>query len=362
MNFQSKLLYRKEFPELAFVKKKLGFKPETLMIAMVDKKLNSSLKDLNFKDWLKDFDHKVELEAGEYLKSVSNYIEVMKDLLKWTQDHSRQSAAVVGIGGGSVGDFAGFCASTAKRGLPLVHIPSTYIAAMDSAHGGKTALNFEGFKNQIGTFYPAQGVLLSKACLDTLPREEILSAYGEMAKMALIQGGGLYNSLKKVEEVDAEGLWRNLKTVVGVKNAIVKKDPYEQKGLRFVLNLGHTTGHVFESLYGIPHGQAVGLGLRFTAEWSAEKGYLNGKVAADVLDTLDRVLVSKELLHSQMLEVHYDKGYSHNDWKHALQRDKKAQGDQSLNFVFLKGLGKPFVQKAKVSDILKEMQRQGWIE
>ena len=115
----------------------------------------------------------------------------MKKIFRLVSCRSQRAVFAWSQSRGTVGDFAGFLASILKRGVPLIHIPTTLLAAMDSAHGGKTALNVREFKNQVGTFYPAHGILLVRSLFEELPAMQIRSAIGEMAKMALIEGGEL---------------------------------------------------------------------------------------------------------------------------------------------------------------------------
>ncbi len=183
-------------------------------------------------------------------------------------DVTRKSI-IINLGGGVVTDLGGFAAATFKRGIPYINIPTTLLGAVDASVGGKTAINFNGLKNQLGTFTKALASVISTVYLNTLPRQEILSGYAEMLKHGLLDDMGTFASLLKYNPVypdfDSESLLPLLKKSVSVKSRIVEADPLE-KGPRKALNLGHTAGHAIESFamkHGkpIPHGYAVAHGL-----------------------------------------------------------------------------------------------------
>ena len=164
-------------------------------------------------------------------------------------------------------DIGGFAGATFKRGIRFVNIPTTLLSAVDAAVGGKTGINFHGFKNEIGAFCEAEAVIISTRFLDTLSSEELLSGYAEMLKHGLISNVDTYNRLlaKDVANIDTDEMLQLLEESVMVKKRIVEEDPTE-KGIRRALNLGHTAGHAFESLAlqrksPIPHGYAVAWGL-----------------------------------------------------------------------------------------------------
>lgn len=178
-----------------------------------------------------------------------------------------RNSLVINIGGGVVTDMGGFAAATFKRGVAMVNVPTTLLSAVDAAVGGKTGINFNGFKNEIGSFYPAREVVISTCWFGTLPHEELLSGYAEMLKHGLLEGDEEVDMLLdyNIAEADAEKLLPLLRKSVEVKRRVVEEDPYEH-GIRKALNLGHTAGHAFESLalnsgVPVPHGYAVAWGL-----------------------------------------------------------------------------------------------------
>ncbi len=162
---RAKVEFLKKLPGRERLAESIGFKPEKYLV-VYDKKL---AKNEVVAKWLKEFALVYPVSAGEDLKDISSFASHVKKIFKLITPFSSRGICVVSLGGGSVGDFSGFLASVLKRGVPLVHVPSTLLAAVDSAHGGKTALNVSDFKNQIGTFYPADAILIVRSLFETCP-------------------------------------------------------------------------------------------------------------------------------------------------------------------------------------------------
>lgn len=206
----------------------------------------------------------ISIPAGEQYKSIETAIQVWKEMI--AAKATRQTV-LVNVGGGSVTDLGGFAASTFKRGMRFINIPTTILGAVDAAVGGKTGIDFSGLKNSIGTFQSATNVIISTCYFDTLPQEEFKSGFAEMLKHAMLSSHEDFSSLLNIDICSTD--WNNclplLEKSVTIKQNIVKTDPLE-KGLRRALNLGHTVGHAFESLTlqrnkPITHGHAVACGL-----------------------------------------------------------------------------------------------------
>ena len=179
---------------------------------------------------------------------------------------------VVALGGGVVGDLAGFCAATYQRGVPVVHVPTTLVAQVDSAYGGKTGVDLPDAKNYVGVYHQPAGVLVDPDTLATLPAEELAAGWVEVLKTALIAGGALWErvSASRGCEVDE----RTILDCARTKLAIVAADERDA-GQRQVLNLGHTVGHAIETATGYAryrHGEAVGLGLLAALRLSGRRG------------------------------------------------------------------------------------------
>ncbi|HEV2752491.1 MAG TPA: bifunctional shikimate kinase/3-dehydroquinate synthase [Solirubrobacteraceae bacterium] len=170
-----------------------------------------------------------------------------------------RAGRVLALGGGVVGDLAGFCAATYQRGVPVVHVPTTLVAQVDAAYGGKTGVDLPQAKNYVGAYHQPAGVHVVPSTLDTLPRTERAAGYAEVVKTALIAGGTLWARVERGEEVDAAMVLACART----KLAVVRADERDG-GRRQVLNLGHTVAHALETATGygaLRHGEAVGLGL-----------------------------------------------------------------------------------------------------
>ncbi|MCR4764924.1 MAG: 3-dehydroquinate synthase [Bacteroidaceae bacterium] len=208
--------------------------------------------------------HLITIGAGDVNKNLETLTNVWQAL---SDGGATRHSLMICLGGGMVTDLGGFAASTFKRGIKYINIPTTLLAMVDAAVGGKTAINFNGLKNEIGVFQPAFRVLLETDFLRTLDEHNLYSGYAEMLKHGLISNFETLNQLLAFDTADID--YALLKQLVGqsvsVKEDIVQKDPKEQ-GIRKALNLGHTVGHAFESLAlsqqrPILHGYAVAWGL-----------------------------------------------------------------------------------------------------
>ena len=337
---QSRLVYENTFPVIA----DLGSDP----FLIYDKSLE---KKKNFKKWIAGFEHRYGVPSGEGLKALEALPRHIQNISKLSSSLSARSMTIVVLGGGSVGDFGGFAASIYKRGIRLVHVPSTWLAAIDSAHGGKTALNLGGIKNQVGTFYPAEKIYLIKEILLEQPKIRAHEAFAEIYKAALLTGGRFWRKFSECEPT-SENLWKFLPDAIAAKYNIVKKDPFEASGHRHLLNFGHTMGHVFETIMQIPHGIAVNYGIRFALDWSQQKGLMSEKIKIEI----DHKLASGFLL-SPAVDGFLDKKY-HAQIVKTLNGDKKKVQGGKIRFVFCQKPGSFRIENVSVEDILQESRRQ----
>jgi shikimate kinase / 3-dehydroquinate synthase len=227
---------------------------------------------------------------------------------------------LVALGGGVVGDLAGFCAAAYQRGVPVVHVPTTLVAQVDSAYGGKTGVDLPAAKNYVGVYHQPAGVLVDPLTLDTLPAAELAAGWVEVLKTALIAGGELWASVAAGAEPDALMVF----ACARVKLAVVAADERDS-GRRQVLNLGHTVGHAIETASGYArfrHGEAVGLGLLAALRLSGQD------------ELRERVLT---LLEERNLPVRAD-GLDLEDVLAALARDKKRLAG-AVPFVLVRAPG-----------------------
>ena len=203
----------------------------------------------------------IEVKSGEHNKTISTCNYIWEKLIENQFD---KNSLLINLGGGVIGDMGGFCASTFKRGIHFIQIPTTLLSMVDASIGGKLAIDFKNFKNQIGLFNNPKTVLIYPEFLDTLPKKILKSGFSEVVKHALIADRDLWNNIssKRFEDLD----WlKIITTSVSIKNNIVLSDPYEID-MRKKLNFGHTYGHAIESFYlkkGTPvlHGEAVFAGM-----------------------------------------------------------------------------------------------------
>lgn len=351
-NAKTKVEFLNKLPSRQRLIDSLGFKPEKFLV-VYDKRLT---KNDAIAKWVKDFVLPYPVSAGESLKDMYTFSSHVNKIMKVITPFSNKSLCVIGLGGGSVGDFTGFLASVLKRGVPLIHIPTTLLAAMDSAHGGKTGLNVSDVKNQIGTFYPADSVMLVKNLFEGLPKLQLQSAGGELAKMALLEGGKLFERFKDNFEPSLESIWEFLPEVIEAKYKVVDQDPLEQTGTRQILNLGHSLGHALESYYGLAHGVAVGQGLIFAIQWSEHQGYFRGGNPEEIL----KLLTTKLEFRRPREFAREHRSMSRSKLARFVSEDKKLTDTRHMNFIFLEDVGRPFRKEVTLESFLTETQRQGW--
>jgi 3-dehydroquinate synthase len=202
---------------------------------------------------------KITIGAGDSQKNIETISQVWRCL---QEGGATRHSLMVNLGGGMVTDLGGFAASTFKRGIKFINIPTTLLSMVDASVGGKTGINFGGLKNEIGVFSNANSVIIDSVFLTTMDHENILSGYAEMLKHALISNEQMWSELTSNEELTIDNA--QIADSVAVKQRIVLNDPTEN-GLRKALNFGHTIGHAFESLAlkrkPILHGYAVAYGI-----------------------------------------------------------------------------------------------------
>lgn len=237
-------------------------------------------------------DHILVTEAGEEHKTLANASEIWQELAALGAD---RHSVLVSLGGGVVTDLGGFAASSFKRGIRCVHIPTTLIGMADAAIGGKTGIDLDGVKNQVGTFHPPDAVIIHPGFLVTLDKEHLRSGMAEVAKSALIGDRQFWNRLRakglnfQANLPASDPSWTQIvRTAAAIKHRVVRKDP-EEKRERKLLNFGHTVGHAFESLMlrkGTPvsHGAAVAMGMA-CASWLSVKLAGLEPAACDAIDT-----------------------------------------------------------------------------
>ncbi len=314
-------------------------------IILVDKKLKKSVAGFKASKSLVVF-----LDGAESTKSMSTLSNVLDLVFKNKKVDLNKRTKIVVIGGGTLGDFGGFLSHILKRGLPLILVPSTWLSAMDSSHGGKNGINFKDIKNQLGTIYSPQKVILVKALLNQQPIDRTVEGFGELIKIAYIHSPKFFHQVAK-ERLSSLDLFSYLPAAIDAKYSIVKKDPFETKGIRYLLNFGHTIAHVWEAKLNIHHGIAVLLGIYFDFLWASVRGY---KVDRDL-----EVFFSSEVVRG-VLGLFYTEelfSLSVNVVTKTLAADKKKE-NQFVRYVFPDRVGKLKIESVTVDQIVKEYQRQ----
>ena len=291
---------------------------------------------------LKSLGSVIEIAPGEESKTLDQVGAVIRRL---AQQQMTREDHVVALGGGVVGDLAGFCAHIYQRGVPVVQVPTTLVAQVDSAYGGKTGVDIDELKNYAGAYQMPSAVIADTSTLASLPREHLAAGFVEVIKTGLLAGGSLW---EMVSTTDPQSQPDHLEELVFAcaryKCSVVSADERDG-GLRHVLNLGHTVGHAIEGVsgYSYLHGEAIGLGLLASLRLSD---------APELRDLVKALLIWHGLPTTLKQDVKADAILN------ALQRDKKRTA-AGVGFVLLSEPGKPrtgeIVDPAKVREAVEEL-------
>ena len=281
--------------------------------------------------------------AGETSKSFPVLAKVCETLLKLGVE---RGDCVIALGGGVVGDLAGFAASILRRGVRLVQIPTTLLAQVDSSVGGKTGIDTPQGKNLIGTFHQPSLVLADIATLTTLPAREFRAGYAEVMKYGLLGDAAFFGWLeqhwRQVFSGQGEERLKAIETSIRAKAAIVEADEREESGTRALLNLGHTFGHALEAFAGysdrLLHGEAIAIGMRLAFSYSVEQGLCPAEDADRVQRHLADVGLPAKISDMQ------GKSPTTGQILRLMAQDKKVKGGK-LALVLTHGIGKAFVER-----------------
>jgi shikimate kinase/3-dehydroquinate synthase len=290
---------------------------------------------------LKSLSSTIYIEPGEKSKTLDRAREVIRGLAK--QQMTREDH-IVALGGGVVGDLAGFCAHIYQRGVPVVQVPTTLVAQVDSAYGGKTGVDVDELKNYAGAYHLPAGVIVDVSTLASLPENHLAAGFVEVIKTALLAGGSLWDEMLRLEPIRSNRLENLVFACARYKCGIVAADERDE-GLRHVLNLGHTVGHAIEGVsdFSYLHGEAIGLGLLAALRLSG---------AAELRAQVEAMLAWYEL------PVRLDPKINADAVLNALQRDKKRTA-AGVGFVLLSEPGHPrtgqIVDPAKVRAAVEEL-------
>ncbi len=261
-----------------------------------------------------DIKHTIRIPSGDGSKSLSHY-EAIIDVM--VEKEFTKATTIFAVGGGMIADLCGFIASTYYRGVHLVHIPTTLLSMVDASIGGKTALNFQPYKNIIGTFYQPKAILIDPNLLDTLPKRHFNNGFAEIIKIALVKDAKFFDDLLHDRLILEDIITR----AIELKGAIVEEDTFD-KSVRHLLNYGHSIAHALESHYGTTylHGECVAYGIK---QMSEGKPYYK-----DLLTVLKRYQLD--------LDIPYKKEAL---FKHILHDKKRSKNILSIALVDEPGKG-----------------------
>lgn len=301
-----------------------------------------------------EFDvYALTVPQGERSKTLEQAGKLLERILKIGCD---RHCTIVSLGGGVVGDLAGFCASVLLRGVDFIQIPTTLLAQTDSSVGGKTAVNTEAGKNLIGTFHQPKAVFIDVHTLKTLDPQQVMAGFAEVVKYGLALNADFWDWLvdsgKQVVDLDEAACMYAVEQSCRIKAAVVAEDEFEQTGLRSLLNYGHTFGHAIEAVSGmrgsILHGEAIAIGSVLAAWLSADMGLCGQDVPKKV----------KEQYEKWGLPTQFD-ALKISELLSYMKKDKKTMGMQ-LNFVLLEGIGSSIlVHNINPADVEKVLYEKG---
>lgn len=285
----------------------------------------------------------IELESGEDKKTLETCLQVWGAL---TDTGADKKSLIINLGGGVISDLGGFVASTFKRGIDCINIPTTLLSMVDASVGGKTGVDFEGIKNHIGTTAEPKGIFVNPTFLNTLSERQLKNGFAEIIKIALIADSIFWKELKKLKSTTEFSSEKIITKAIELKNTIVKKDLHETN-LRKSLNFGHNIGHALESALikqskDILHGEAIAAGMIMEAEIAQSLKRVSGKEQKEITDYIrsiyKNIKITKET-ESQLLQY--------------ILHDKKNEGDD-LCFALPKGIGAYELYCGVSLDIIKK--------
>ncbi len=295
----------------------------------------------------------IEIDSGEESKTIEVCIQIWNALSEYGAD---RRSLFVNIGGGVISDMGGFIASTFKRGIDFINIPTTLLSQVDASVGGKVGVDLNHLKNEIGLFNNPAGVFVNSTFLNTLDKRQILSGFAEVIKHGLVADVNYWKKIMNADFTDLDSFDELIKTSVHIKNTIVLEDPHEQN-IRKVLNFGHTVGHAIETFFlehgskkQLLHGEAVAVGMVCEA-------YLSSKVCKLSASELQEIT---EFIIDKYKSVKLDDTDPHRLIE-LMKHDKKNEKGE-INFSLLSSIGKCEINKkvssAQIIESLKYYSEQ----
>lgn len=270
----------------------------------------------------------IEIEAGEEMKNIETATMIWEILAEFKAD---RKSLLINLGGGMITDLGGFVASTYKRGINFIHVPTSLLAMCDASIGGKNGIDLGFLKNMVGTFNFPEQIFVYPQFLASLPYIELRSGFAEMLKHGLINDQIHYQNLAQLDTLNPENLYPHIEKSMEIKNKMVEKD-FKEQNIRKTLNFGHTFGHAIESLYlkkgePIPHGETVAMGIIMESYLSYLENLLPEKEVNEIIKTI--------LKYYPLLSI---KQFSNEEIIEQMLNDKKNNTHQ-INFTLLNSLG-----------------------
>ena len=285
----------------------------------------------------------IEIEAGEELKTLETAAQLWEILTEFETD---RKALMINLGGGVITDMGGFIASTYKRGIPFINIPTTLLGMCDASIGGKTGIDHQFLKNIIGTFAQPEQIFVFPEFLKTLPFEELRSGFAEMLKHGLIGDEKHWNDLISIKDLSSESIFPFIETSMQIKQNVVEQD-FTEQNIRKTLNFGHTIGHAIESLFllkgkPIMHGEAVALGMVCETRISMLEGLISQETANDIISHIRKFYPLLDISKFSLEEI-----------LNLMKNDKKNSFG-NINFSLLTGIGTSIYNCSVTTDRIAE--------
>lgn len=285
----------------------------------------------------------IKIKSGEQHKTIETCREIWQKMM--SEDMERRSLTI-NLGGGVIGDMGGFCASTFKRGMDFVQMPTTLLSQVDASIGGKLGIDFNRVKNSIGVFRNPQAVFIEPEFLKTLSKREIRSGFAEIIKHSLIADSENWNQLQTVQNLEKVNWTEFLKPSLLIKKRIVEEDPFE-KGIRKALNFGHTIGHAVESMAldsdsPLLHGEAIAIGMICETYLSHKILGLSNKDLESIIRFFARFYDARSLNENDF-----------SDLLDLMKKDKKNE-NRAINFSLINPIGHSVINQTADEALIRE--------
>ncbi|EAY31658.1 3-dehydroquinate synthase [Microscilla marina] len=288
----------------------------------------------------------IEIQSGEQNKTLTTCSHIWQQMTDYAMD---RKGMVINLGGGVIGDMGGFCATTYKRGIDFIQMPTTLLSQVDASVGGKLGIDFQQFKNHIGTFKIPNLVYIYIPFLQTLSARQLLSGYAEVIKHCLIADADKWQTLQQSNYHTLD--WQDIvQHSVAVKAQVVDTDPYE-RGLRKILNFGHTIGHAIESYYltddqrALLHGEAIAIGMMCEAYLAQQKGFIGESDLNRITQYIDKLYPTLTIKDEEVAAI-----------AQLTRQDKKNEGGK-IQCTLLEQVGKAnFNQPITLNEVSQALQ------